>query len=237
MAIRRIPSAPYPALARPGSGESRQLALAGGRELSASIDATHRAVMAVLGSEDPDDADHLAIARLSAHLAAMRETVYPAARRQPGPARQVLLTYLGSARELDWALRLLHCNLTGEAFASHLDANAVYTRFRHYLGRYAPAEGALVALLDERLPACDRDQVAAQYRKALARAPTRPHPRRPHTGAAYHFRFRLHRFWDRLLDTADARAGTGLDFPQPAPPRRPATSPEVSDVSVNSACK
>jgi hypothetical protein len=200
-------------LARPGSGESGQPAPAGGRELSASIDATHRAVMAVVGGEDPGDADHLAIARLSAHLAAMRETVYPAARRQPGRTRQVLVTYLNRARDLEWALRLLECSLTGEAVATGLDANAVYTRFRHYLGRYAPAEGALVALLGERLPACDRDQVAARYRKALAHAPTRPHPRRPHTGGAYRFKFRLHGFWDRLLDTADARPGTGQDFP------------------------
>ena len=101
---------------------------------------------------------------------------------------------------------------------SHLDAGAVSTRFRHYLGRYAAAEGALVALLDERLPARDRDRIAARYRKALERAPTRPHPRRPHTGAAYQVRFRLHGFWDRLLDTADARPGTGHDLPQPAPP-------------------
>ena len=223
MAIRRIPSAPHPALARPGSGESSQPAPAGGRELSTSIDAMHWAVMAVLGSEGPD-ADHKAIARLSAHLAALRETVYPVARRQPGPARQVLVTYLDSARELEWALRLLECSLTGEVFASYLDAGAVYTRFQHYLGRYATAEGALVALLDERLPACDRDQIAARYSKALAHAPTRPHPRRPHTGAAYHVRFRLHGFWDRLLDTADARPGTGHDFPPPAPPGRPTVS-------------
>lgn len=224
MAIRKIPSAPRPALARPGSGESRQPAPAGGRDLSTSIDATHRAVMAVLGSEDPD-ADYIAIARLSAHLAAMRETVYPVARRQPGRTRRVRVTYLDSARELDWALRLLEWCLSGEAFASRLDANALYTRFRHYLGRYASAEAALVALLDERLPAGDRDQIAARYRKALAHAPTRPHPRRPHTGAAYHVRFRLHGFFDRLLDGADTRPGTGHDFPPPAPPGRPTVTP------------
>lgn len=221
MAIRKIPSAPHPALARPSSGQSSRPAPAGGRQLTVSIDATHRAVTAVLDSEDPD-ADHLAIARLSAHLAAMRQTVYPAARRQLGPARQVLVTYLDSARELDWALRLLHCSLTGEAIAIRLDANPIYARFQHCLGCYASAEGALVAQLHERLPACDRDQVAARYRKALAHAPTRPHPRRPHTGAAYHLRFRLHGFWDRLLDTTDARPGTGRDFPQPAPPADPA---------------
>jgi hypothetical protein len=211
MAIRKIPSPSHLALGRLGSGESGQPAPAGGRELTISIDATHRAVMTVLDSEKPD-ADHLAIARLSAHLAAMRQTVYPVARRQPDPARQVLTTYLDSARELDWALRLLHCSLTGEAFAIRLDPNAVCTRFQHCMGCYASAEGALVALLDERLPACDRDQIAARYRKALTHAPTRPHPRRPHTGAAYHVKFRLHGFWDRLLDTVDARPGTGRSF-------------------------
>jgi hypothetical protein len=224
MAIRKIPPAPHPALAPPGGSPGGQPAPAGGRELTISIDATHRAVTAVLGSEDPD-ADHMAIARLSAHLAAMRETVCPVARQQAGPARQVLVTYLASARELDWALRLLHCRLTGEAFASHLDADAVYTGFQHYLGCYTAAERALVALLNERLPGCDRDQIAARYRKALAHAPTRPHPRRPHTGAAYHVRFRLHGFWDRLLDTTDARPGTGHDFPQPTPPGRPPFRP------------
>jgi hypothetical protein len=229
MAISRLPSAPHPAQARPGRGQAGQPAPVGGRGLTISIGATHRAVTAVLDSEKPD-ADHIAIARLSAHLAAMRHIVYPVARRQPGPARQVLVTYLDSARELDWALRLLHCNLTGEAFAVRHDPNAAYARFQHYLGCYASAEGALVALLDEQLPACDRDQVAARYRKALAHAPTRPHPRRPHTGAVYQVRFRLHGFWDRLLDTTDARPGTGRGFPPPAPEPAEAPDPLPRDV-------
>jgi SAM-dependent methyltransferase len=181
MAISQLPLAPNPTQACPGRGQTGQSARAGGRGLTISIGATHRAVAAVLDSEKPD-ADHIAIARLSAHLAAMRHTVYPVARRQPGPARQVLVTYLDSARELDWALRLLHCNLTGEAFAVRHDPNAAYARFQHYLGCYASAEGALVALLDERLPARGRDQIAARYRKALAHAPTRPHPRRQSVG-------------------------------------------------------
>lgn len=217
MTISKIPSAAHPAPARPGNAQSGPPAPAGGRELAISIDATHRAVTAVLDSTEPD-ADHLVIARLSAHLAAMRQTVYPVARRQPVPARQLLVTYLHSARELDWALRLLHWHLTGEAFASRLDPAAVCTRFQHDLGCYTSAERALLALLDERLPGGDRDQVAARYRKALAHAPTRPHPRRPHTGTAYQVRFWLHGLWDRLLDTTDARPGTGRDFPPPAPP-------------------
>ena len=72
---------------------------------------------------------------------------------------------------------------------------------------YAAAERALVAWIEEELPATDRASLTAGYLGCRACAPTRPHPRGPRTGAGYRMAFAVHRFCDRLMDTLDSRPG------------------------------
>ena len=194
-AVRRMPS-PY-------------------QQLVAWIAATHEAALAELAEADPE-ADSAAVARLSSHLAAMRRAVYPAARGQAGAVGQLLASCLSRGREVDWALRLLHGRLSGDGFAIRYDAGTLSAWLRDRLGRYRPAEQALVGSILLQLPGPARDELAAGYRAALSRAPTRPHPRGPHCGPAYRVAFGVHGVWDRLLDTADSR---------PGPPLVPAAGP------------
>lgn len=174
-----------------------------GPGLASLIDATRDAVAEDVASAE-HTADFRAIARLSGHLAAMRRAVYPAARRLAAPG-----SWQAAARELDWALLLLQCRLSGDIFAMRLDPDGMYLRLQHCFVRNQHAETALVGWLCERLSPAEQEQLAARYRRAIAHAPTRPHPRDPRPRAAYRVAFTVHGIWDRLLDTTDSRPGPG----------------------------
>ena len=151
---------------------------------------------------------HPAVVRLSGHLAAMQRTVYPAARRRLGGDLDLLRECRAHARETGWALRLLHCHLAGDGAAGGRNPEHVHGWLDQCLARYRPAERALVAWMEDRLTAGERERLALGYRAALARAPTRPHPRGPHTGWPGRLAFRLHAVWDGVLDGVDSRPGT-----------------------------
>jgi len=150
---------------------------------------------------------HPAVVRLSGHLAAMQRTVYPAARSRLGEDLDLLRECRAHARETGWALRLLHCHLAGDGAAGGRQPESVHGWLEHCLGGYRAAERALVAGMEERLTTGEREQLALGYRAALVRAPTRPHPRGPHTGWPGWLAFRLHAFWDGVLDALESRPG------------------------------
>ena len=85
------------------------------RPLATFIGATHGAVHEVL---DVPDRGYRAIARLSGHLAAMWRTVYPSAASQPGGGGPLRAACLRRAREVEWTLRHLECQLSGEVAAA-----------------------------------------------------------------------------------------------------------------------
>jgi hypothetical protein len=85
-----------------------------------------------------------------------------------------------------------------------------------HLDSYRSAERVLVTWLENQLAGDNRERLARKYRRALTDAPTRPHPRCPHTGPLRHVAFWLHGRWDRLLDTMDSRPGVGDGFPVPS---------------------
>jgi hypothetical protein len=184
------------------------------RPLAAFIDATEYAVRRVHDGDDPMTG-YKAIARLSGHLAAMWHTVYPRADRQPGEDGQLRASCLRLAREVEWALRLLQGHLSGEASAIGRPAAAVLALLAQRLDEYRSAERALVAWLEDRLTPEGREELAGKYRRALTRAPTRPHPRCLRTGPLARVAFWLHGRWDRFLDEVDCRPGMGRDFPAP----------------------
>ncbi|MDR0346366.1 MAG: hypothetical protein LBI49_25260 [Nocardiopsaceae bacterium] len=177
--------------------------------LAAFTGATRIAVQGMLGVGDPA-ADYTGIALLSGHLAAMGVTVYPrAAAGQPGADRQLRAACLGQVRSVAWALRLLECQLSGEARAAALPASAPLAALALRLGSYWQVERALVSWLEQRLADDEREDLADRYRRALDRAPTRPHPWCPRSWPLRHVAFWLHGRWDRVLDTVDARPGAG----------------------------
>ena len=71
--------------------------------------------------------------------------------------------------------------------------------------------------MQKRLTAPEQEHLAAAYRGALTHAPTRPHPRGPHTGWPGHAAFRFHALWDGLLDGVDSRPGAPDAAIRPGP--------------------
>jgi len=187
-----------------------------GRPLAAGIGATQGAVGEVQDVDEPE-VGYRAIARLSGHLAAMWRTVYPHADGHVGTDGQLRAVCLDRAREVEWALRLLQCQLSGCVSAVGRPPEAVLIMLTQRLDSYRSAEQVLVTWLEDQLPAEGRERLAEKYRRSLTPAPTRPHPRCPRTGPLRHVAFWLHGRWDRLLDTMDSRPGVGAGFPVHAP--------------------
>ena len=192
-----------------------------GRPLAAGIGATQGAMGEVQDVDEPE-VGYRAIARLSGHLAAMWRTVYPHADGHVGTDGQLRAVCLIRAREVEWALRLFQCQMSGCVSAVGRPPAAVLVMLAQRLDSYRSAEGVLVTWLEDQLPAEGRERLAEKYRRSLTHAPTRPHPRCPRTGPLRHVAFWLHGRWDRLLDTMDSRPGVGDGFPVPAPNSGPA---------------
>jgi hypothetical protein len=186
------------------------------RPLAAGIGATQGAVGEVQDVDEPM-VGYQAIARLSGHLAAMWRTVYPHADGHVGTDGQLRTVCLDRARELEWALRLVECQLSGCASVAGRSPAAALVMLAQRLDSYWSAERVLVAWLEDQLATEGRERLAGKYRRSLTYAPTRPHPRCPRTGPLRHAAFWLHGRWDRLLDTMDSRPGVGDGFPVPAP--------------------
>jgi hypothetical protein len=155
---------------------------------------------------DPDPAGgYQAISQLSGHLAAMRRAVVPVARRQPGTGTWLVAACLASARQAEWALRRFECLLSGQSHAVRLPPGSIPALLEQRLGDYRAAEQAMLTRLDGWLTAAEHGQLAAGYRTAFHGAPTRPHPRCPHTGPVAGLMFRICARLDRVLDAVDSR--------------------------------
>jgi len=163
---------------------------------------------------DPDPwSSHRAVAQLSGHLAVMRRAVLPAARRWLHHDRALPATCLAQGRQIEWALRLLECRLSGEACATRMSFPAMVTLLEQRLSQYRSTERALLAALRDRMPGREHDRLAERCRALLPGAPTRPHPRSPRGRVPAALAFRFLGGWDRVLDELDSRPG-----PRPVQP-------------------
>jgi hypothetical protein len=181
------------------------------RPLSEFIDTVRDAVRQVPEVAEPETGYQL-IARLSAHLAAMRRSVYPSAAGQSGRERRLRAECLSRARAVEWTLRLLECRLSGDVAVARVSVPEVSAVLAWHLDGYWPAELALVAAVEDRSAVEDMEKLARHYQRVLTRGPTRPHPRCPRSGTRGLVALWLHSRWDRVLDTMDSRAGVGNDF-------------------------
>lgn len=204
------------------------------RPLAAGIGATQGAVGEVQDVDEPE-VGYRAIARLSGHLAAMWCTVYPHADGHVGTDGQLRTVCLSRAREVEWALRLFQCQLSGCVSAAGRPPAAGLIMLAQRLDSYRSAERVLVAWLEDQLPAEGRARLARKYRRALTHAPTRPHPRCPRTGPLRRVAFWLHGRWDRLLDTMDSRPGVGDGFPVPLANGGPAPAADQGQAGRDTA--
>jgi hypothetical protein len=173
--------------------------------IGALIDATYQDAV---GSSDGTPVwGYRAVARLSGHLAAMQRIVYPAASRRLGEDQHRVRRCRAEARETAWALRVLQSHLSGDGGGGARLPGPEQLWLGECLAEYRLAEQALIAWMHERLTVAEGEQLALGYRAALRRAPTRPHPRGPHSGWPGRMAFRLHVVWDGVLDGVDSRPG------------------------------
>ena len=179
-------------------------------QIAALVAATYERALGSTG-DGPALWGYRALAWLSGHLAAMQRAVYPAARRRLGENQQLLRRCRAEARETAWALRVLQSHLAGDGGTGAREAGIADTWLQQCLDEYRSAEHTLIAWMHERLTAQEDEHLAAAYRAALTHAPTRPHPRGPHSGWPGLVAFRFHALWDGLLDGVRLTAGRAPD--------------------------
>lgn len=186
---------------------------AGPGPLLARAEELHAAALAALTG--PDQARGFqAIARLTGHLAATRRAVLPVAARQAGTGAWLVAACRAQAGQAERALRRYGCLLAGQSRAVRLPPGSVWAQLEQRLAGYRAAEQVLLTRLDACLSAAEQTRLAAAYRAVFAAAPTRPHPRCPHTGPLAGPAFRVLALRDRFLDAIDSRPAR----PPPADP-------------------
>ena len=196
------------AVPEPGDGPAADLELRSTNgPIGAVIDATHQEAVGSNGGAPVWG--YRAVARLSGHLAAMHRAVYPAARQCLGEDQHLLRRCRAEARETAWALRVLQSQLAGDGGLAARQPGTHQLWLEERLDEYRSAEQALIAWMQERLTTAECERLAVAYRAALRRAPTRPHPRGPHSGWPGRMAFGLHVFWDGVLDGVDSRPDVG----------------------------
>jgi hypothetical protein len=166
-----------------------------------------RAALGVLSDPEPFSG-YRAIAFLSRHLAATRVVLCPAAIRRLGRDHRLVTGYSAAAREAERALHVFERWLAGDGCAVRLPAESVRALVDEHLGRYRAVERALLTGLGGVMPVPECEHLVGHYRALLAKAPTRPHPRRARARRAGLLAFRIRGFWDRVQDTLDSRPGT-----------------------------
>ena len=144
-----------------------------------------------------------AVGWLSAHLAAVERVIVPAARQHEDGETTKELRRL--AHVLHGELRWLEQLHSGDALVAGLDAPRQHRAVLEALDTYAEVEHRLLHLLADRLDESAQAALVAAYDKALATAPTRPHPHAPQRGLLGAIAFRVDAWRDRVLNTLDAR--------------------------------
>jgi hypothetical protein len=166
----------------------------------AALDDARAAATAALTDNPARPMD--AVAWMAAHVTAMQRTVLP---RAVNPAERAAARQVRRrSRDLQGALRRLEMRYSGDALVAAMDGDLLQQAALEMMDEHQAAERRLLQLLCGRLGA-EATDVAAAYRRALEVAPTRPHPHAPGRGPFGTLAFRLEGWWDRVLNTMDAR--------------------------------
>ncbi len=176
-----------------------------------------------LGALDDEQAPALdAVVWMCAHLAALQHVGQREMSRlcdEPDVS-----TFRRSSFALERTLRTVEQLACGDALAVNVDGAGVRRSLVAQLKAQAENEHRLLDRLSERLPAEEQRHLVAEYERALAHAPTRPHPHAPHGRMLGWLAFRLNGPRDRIMDTLDSRP-----TPTPHRPRKPIKSTRWGD--------
>jgi hypothetical protein len=163
-----------------------------------------------------------AVVWMCAHLAALEHVVHRELSRScDGPD---VNRFRRSSLQLERTLRTVEQLACGDALTLNVDAAAVRHNLIAQLKAQAEHEHRLLDRLSECMPVAEQRHLVANYERALAQAPTRPHPHAPHGRMLGWLAFRLNGPRDRLMDTLDSRP-----TPTPHRPRKPIKSTRWGD--------
>lgn len=198
--------------------------MAPGDSLLVTVEATQRALEERLGAaldthrDRPRDgyaATDAFMAATSRHMAAVEAVLLGEVRRAWPEGESLVHDYLGAARRLELSLALMKARLYGEAHALHVGWLELWDTVRADLDDHNRLERRLVDDLVGHGDPGTLDGLARRLFDAETRAPTRPHPRLPHTGPLGGITHRIWAVADRFWDAAEGRV-------IPAPVRPPA---------------
>lgn len=155
-----------------------------------------------------------AVVWLASHLAAVDRVVYPAAAERLTGGRLLVRQQRRAAHELQQLLRRLEQTLAGDAWAGHVDTEALLGRLRARVDQHAGTEREVLRRLSGVLSDVEQQQLVRRFDDCLQHAPTRPHLVIPHLRPLAGLTFRFDALRDRILDAMDGRR---IPTPRPAP--------------------
>jgi hypothetical protein len=166
-----------------------------------------------------------AVVWLCVHLSAVQHVVQRQLNRfLDGPD---LSAFRRGGVQLERTLRTLEQLRSGDALVSNVDVGLVLRSLVDQVRAQAGHEHRLLLQLAEMLSPEGQRRLVADYERAMAHAPTRPHPHAPHGPLLGSLAFRVNGARDRIMDTLDSRP-----TPTPHRPRKPVKSSRWGDYLV-----
>lgn len=171
--------------------------------LAASLTAAATAALAELALDRPDY-QHV-VTWISADSAALERVVYPAARRHLRAARPAIDRLAALTRRVEHATFELHQWLSGDGRVGAVDLPASIARLRSLLEESLSGHSRLAEDLASAVTTKQWECLVKRHARAVASAPSRPHPHIPHSGPAERIAFVIAGTVDRLIDALESR--------------------------------
>jgi len=141
----------------------------------------------------------------SKHLHAVDQVVLPCARHVNGEGSQLVHDHLGAAKQLEVLLAHVKAHEFGSVYETSFDWATVWSDVEEaFVGQWEQ-ESRIGVRLSEALPDDELQRLCDRLAAAEERAPSRPHPFLPHTGAGGSLARRFMRAADAFWDAVEGR--------------------------------
>jgi hypothetical protein len=146
---------------------------------------------------------------LSAHCAAFERVALPAA-RWAMPDHTALRHQLTLTRAVEKTLLHLHQAINGDGRTAGVRLDLLVNVLHRQLDEHLTQADQLLGELHQVLSTAQWEALLVRHRRALAVAPTRPHPYAPQRGVAERIAFAMDGALDRLMEALDSQAIAAL---------------------------
>ncbi|GAA1606118.1 hypothetical protein GCM10009804_72760 [Kribbella hippodromi] len=138
------------------------------------------------------------------HLAAAEDVLLPRVRELPDGA-ELVVRYVGNAKELERSLRFLKGRQYGDSRFLHLHHEELWQHIDRLLTEHESMEASCSRQLCDQLDDSHVNALTEDLLEAEEVAPTRAHPSSPHIGRAGRIAHRIWRMADSAWDSAEGR--------------------------------